>query len=104
MQSTMVAKLAMDKVLNDRNAESLVMVETPPASIPETGDTKYTLAAHFLNFFATITQDMSVARPIHVSTLLAAWSGGDAQALPRLISAVYPELRRIARHHLGGRR
>ena len=38
-----------------------------------------------------------------ISTLLAAWSGGDAEALPKLISAVYPELRRIARQHLGGR-
>jgi RNA polymerase sigma-70 factor, ECF subfamily len=40
----------------------------------------------------------------NVSTLLAAWSGGDAQALPRLMSAVYPELLRIARQHLGGLR
>lgn len=47
---------------------------------------------------------MSVVGSPDVSTLLAAWSGGDAQALPRLISAVYPELRRIARQHLGGRR
>ena len=46
---------------------------------------------------------MGLVGPPDVSTLLAAWSGGDAQALPRLISAVYPELRRIARQHLAGR-
>ncbi len=47
---------------------------------------------------------MSRERPSDIGTLLAAWSGGDAQALPRLMSAVYPELRRIARQHLGGQR
>ena len=47
---------------------------------------------------------MSLVGPPDISTLLAAWAGGDAQALPRLISAVYPELRRIAGQHLGGRR
>jgi len=47
---------------------------------------------------------MSLEGSPDISTLLAAWSGGDAQALPRLMSAIYPELRRIARQHLGGRR
>ena len=47
---------------------------------------------------------MSLAAPPDITALLAAWSGGDAQALPRLMSAVYPELQRIARRHLGGRR
>lgn len=46
---------------------------------------------------------MSLARPTDISALLAAWGGGDAQALHRLTSAVYPELRRIARQRLGGR-
>jgi RNA polymerase sigma factor (TIGR02999 family) len=36
-----------------------------------------------------------------VSTLLAAWSEGDEEALKRLVPAVYPEIRRIARQHLG---
>ena len=36
--------------------------------------------------------------------MLAAWSAGDAGALDRLIDLVYPELRRIARGHLGRRR
>jgi RNA polymerase sigma-70 factor (ECF subfamily) len=45
---------------------------------------------------------MSLSGSPDISTLLAAWGGGDVQALPRLISAVYPELRRIARQHLGG--
>jgi len=47
---------------------------------------------------------MSLVGPPDISTLLAAWSVGDPQALDRLIPAVYPELRRIARRHLGGRR
>ena len=36
-----------------------------------------------------------------VSRLVAAWNNGDQQALDDLISMVYPELRRIARQHLG---
>ena len=36
-----------------------------------------------------------------ISALLAAWSEGDDAALNSLIALVYPELRRIARHHLG---
>ncbi len=46
---------------------------------------------------------MSLVGPSDIGTLLAAWGGGDEQALPRLMSAVYPELRRIARRHLGRR-
>jgi RNA polymerase sigma-70 factor (ECF subfamily) len=38
-----------------------------------------------------------------ISGLIAAWGDGDEHALPRLISAVYPDLRRIARQHLGRR-
>jgi RNA polymerase sigma-70 factor, ECF subfamily len=36
-----------------------------------------------------------------ISGLIAAWGDGDQQALRSLTSAVYPELRRIARRHLG---
>jgi RNA polymerase sigma factor (TIGR02999 family) len=35
-----------------------------------------------------------------ISGLLADWSGGDEEALNHLVSAVYPEMRRIARRHL----
>jgi RNA polymerase sigma factor (TIGR02999 family) len=35
------------------------------------------------------------------SGLIAAWSNGDEEALNELIPLVYPELRRIARRHLG---
>ena len=35
--------------------------------------------------------------------MLAAWSNGDEEALSHLIACVYPELRRIARQHLGRR-
>ena len=38
-----------------------------------------------------------------ISGLIAAWGNGDEEALAGLMSAVYPELRRIARHHLGRR-
>lgn len=36
--------------------------------------------------------------------MLAAWQGGDANALGRLVDVVYPMLRRIARQHLRRRR
>jgi RNA polymerase sigma factor (TIGR02999 family) len=41
--------------------------------------------------------------PPDISGLLAAWGDGNEQALNRLIPAVYPELRRIARLHLARR-
>src|ERR1700730_1377194 len=44
---------------------------------------------------------MTVEAPRDISGLIAAWGDGDEQALRSLMSAVYPELRRIARHRLG---
>lgn len=38
--------------------------------------------------------------PQEITGLLAAWSRGDEEAFERLVSIVYPELRRIARQHL----
>jgi hypothetical protein len=38
-----------------------------------------------------------------ITGLLNAWSRGDEAALDGLMSAMYPELRRIARTHLSGR-
>jgi RNA polymerase sigma-70 factor (ECF subfamily) len=38
-----------------------------------------------------------------ISELIAAWGNGDEQALSSLMPLVYPELRRIARRHLGHR-
>jgi RNA polymerase sigma-70 factor (ECF subfamily) len=38
-----------------------------------------------------------------ISGLIAAWGRGDEEALSRLMPVVYPELRRIARQHLGRR-
>jgi RNA polymerase sigma factor (TIGR02999 family) len=38
-----------------------------------------------------------------ITALLAAWGQGDEAALDGLMSAMYPELRRIARLHLAGR-
>src|SRR5260221_12654847 len=46
---------------------------------------------------------MTVEGPRDISGLIAAWGDGDEQALRSLMSAVYPELRRIARRHLGRR-
>ena len=44
---------------------------------------------------------MTAARPQDISELIAAWGEGDEQALDRLMPMVYPEIRRIARRHLG---
>jgi RNA polymerase sigma-70 factor, ECF subfamily len=43
---------------------------------------------------------MAVEGPGDISGLLVEWGGGDQEALDRLMSFVYPELRRIARQHL----
>ena len=39
-----------------------------------------------------------------ITRLLREWSSGDTQALPRLMSLVYPDLHRIAARHLRGER
>ncbi len=44
---------------------------------------------------------MTVERPPDISGLIAAWGEGDERALARLMPLVYPELRRIARRHMG---
>ena len=46
---------------------------------------------------------MAEEGPPDISGLLAAWNNGDEEALSRLTPFVYPELRRIARQHLGRR-
>jgi RNA polymerase sigma-70 factor (ECF subfamily) len=46
---------------------------------------------------------MAVEGPRDISGLITAWGAGDEQALGSLMSAVYPELRRIARRHLDRR-
>lgn len=45
---------------------------------------------------------MTVEGPRDISGLIAAWGNGDEEALGSLVSLLYPELRRIARQHLGG--
>jgi len=54
-------------------------------------------------FFGKIGTEMAGEAPRDISGLIAAWGDGDEQALRSLMSAVYPELRRIARQHLGRR-
>ena len=46
---------------------------------------------------------MTVEGPRDISGLIAAWGRGDEQALNSLMPLIYPELRRIARRHLGYR-
>lgn len=46
---------------------------------------------------------MTVVGSRDISGLIAAWGNGDEQALTSLMALVYPELRRIARRHLGHR-
>jgi RNA polymerase sigma factor (TIGR02999 family) len=41
--------------------------------------------------------------PRDLTAMLAAWSSGDEAALKSLVTLVYPEIRRIARQHLGRR-
>ena len=42
--------------------------------------------------------------PAHVTDLLVAWSGGDEQALEKLMPLVHGELRRLARRQMAGER
>jgi RNA polymerase sigma factor (TIGR02999 family) len=46
---------------------------------------------------------MAVEPQPDISGLIAAWGNGDEEAPGRLMPVVYPELRRIARQHLGRR-
>ena len=46
---------------------------------------------------------MTEEGPADISGLLVAWNNGDQEALSRLVPLVYPELRRMARRHLGRR-
>ncbi len=46
---------------------------------------------------------MTERKTFNVTELLAAWKGGDAKALDRLMGLVYPELRQIARRNLNRR-
>jgi RNA polymerase sigma-70 factor (ECF subfamily) len=44
---------------------------------------------------------MATHCPQDISGLLVAWSDGDEDAIKDVVAAIYPELRRIARQHLG---
>jgi RNA polymerase sigma factor (TIGR02999 family) len=73
----------------------------PSSSIPGIRGKEGHLAADF--FCGTITSNMAGDAPRDISDLIAAWSSGDDEALGGLVSLLYPELRRIARQHLGRR-
>jgi RNA polymerase sigma factor (TIGR02999 family) len=44
---------------------------------------------------------MAAHCPEDISELLVAWSKGDEDAIKGVVAAIYPELRKIARQHLG---
>ena len=46
---------------------------------------------------------MTNPEPNDITGMLAAWNGGSQEALDRLVSVVYPQLRRIARQYLNRR-
>ena len=46
---------------------------------------------------------MTAEGPPDISGLIAPWGNGDEEALNRVVPLFYPELRRVARHHLGCR-
>jgi len=46
---------------------------------------------------------MAITGTEDISGLIAAWGAGEEEALDKLVSLVYPELRRIARRHLDRR-
>ena len=54
-------------------------------------------------FCGRISTGMTEESSRDISGLLAAWNNGDEEALGDLMPVVYPELRRIARQHLGRR-
>ena len=57
-----------------------------------------------MNYFVVVSETgMTEEGPADISGLLVAWNNGDQEALSRLVPLVYPELRRMARRHLGRR-
>lgn len=54
-------------------------------------------------FCGRIWTGVTPERPQDISGLIAAWGNGDEAALSGLMSYLYPELRRVARQHLGRR-
>jgi RNA polymerase sigma factor (TIGR02999 family) len=54
-------------------------------------------------FYGKFGSAMNVDSTQDISGLIAAWGRGEEQALNSLMPLVYPELRRIARRHLGCR-
>src|SRR5258708_1764356 len=54
-------------------------------------------------FFCYDGEHVTAEGPQDITALLAAWNNGDEKALDSLMLRVYPELRRIARQHLGRR-
>src|SRR5215475_52010 len=55
-------------------------------------------------FLDRISIGMTAKDDHDITGMLAAWNDGSAEALDRLVSVVYPELRRIARKHLTRRK
>jgi RNA polymerase sigma factor (TIGR02999 family) len=54
-----------------------------------------------MKYFVIGSAAMTEEGPRDITCLLAAWNNGDEEALSQLMPRVYPDLRRIARQHLG---
>ena len=65
----------------------------------ELGKNWLTPAAFVLEFSGVSNPDKQ-----DITALLGAWNDGDGHALDRLMEIVYPELRRVSREYLAGRR
>jgi RNA polymerase sigma-70 factor, ECF subfamily len=67
--------------------------------IPRTGEKLVNPARFVVKTFRVTNPDGQ-----DITAMVAAWNGGDGHALDRLMEIVYPELRRVARQYLAGRR
>src|SRR5689334_12765136 len=54
-------------------------------------------------FLDRISSRMDVENQEDITGMLMAWGNGDQEALQTLVALVYPELRQLARRHLGRR-
>jgi RNA polymerase sigma-70 factor (ECF subfamily) len=72
---------------------------TPLHIIPRTGEKPVNTRCVRVRFSDVTNPDGQ-----DITALLGAWNGGDGHALDRLMEIVYPELRRVARQYLAGRR
>jgi hypothetical protein len=79
--------------------------ELVPKETRQTGRNPATQRVYFLSeAFATIARHMADPIPADVTQLLEQWSGGDREALDKMIPLAYDELRRMAHGHMAQER